>query len=131
LRNTPSVNTPAAAALEPLLRRASSENAARFARGEAAGERGTPTAATGVGVPPVPSPPAITESATAAAAATVTDAADPKVGAAAAAAAATGLDPADPTASMTGAPSASAPYTFDTTSPIGGPLAGTSSQPTS
>ena len=132
LRNTPSGNTPAAAALEPLLRRASSENAARFARGEAAGERGTPTAATGVSVPPVPSPyPAITESATTAAAATVTDAADPKVGAAAAAPAATGLDPADPTASMTGAPSASAPYTFDTTSPIGGPLAGTSSQPTS
>ena len=46
-------------------------------------------------------------------------------------AAATGLDPADLTASVTGAPSASAPFTFDTTSSIGGPLAGTSSQPTS
>ena len=132
LRNTPSGNTPAAAALEPLLRRASNENTARFARGETPDERGTPTAATGVGTPPVPTTAyAITESATAAAAA---DAADPKVGkvgAAAAAAAATGLDPADLTASVTGAPSASAPFTFDTTSSIGGPLAGTSSQPTS
>ena len=122
LRNTPSGNTPAAAALEPLLRRASNENTARFAHGETADERGTPTAATGVGTPPVPTTAyAITESATAAAAAD----------AAAAAAAATGLDPADLTASVTGAPSASAPFTFDTTSSIGGPLAGTSSQPTS